>query len=150
MNFFEGSRRIAKLTAAGIAIGFLLAFAYASPETVSVSYLITDGKTAPTRVDECQSGAKIETREVVAKSGKSVSINLCLSDLRKNVEVPVNGSKVYKVKAPDGAVTEVTGSEGLTDDQIISLAKAQMRLSIMSNPFYISANEATKKAIRIK
>ena len=150
MNIFEGSRRIAKLTAAGIAVGVLIAIAYGNPEPVSVAYLITDGKAPPTRVDECQSGAKIESREVVAKSGKSVSINLCLSDLRKNVEVPVSGSKVYKVKAPDGAVTEVTGSEGLTDDQIIALAKAQMRLSIMSNPFYISANEATKKAIRSK
>ena len=60
MNIFEGSRRIAKLTAAGIAVGFLLAFAYVNPETVSVSYLITDGKTPPTRVDECQSSAQSE------------------------------------------------------------------------------------------
>ena len=52
MNVFEGSRRVAKLTAAGIAIGFLIAFAYDSPETVSVSYLITDGKTAPTLIYE--------------------------------------------------------------------------------------------------
>jgi hypothetical protein len=44
MNIFEGSRRIAKLTAAGIAVGFLIAFAYDNPDPVSVSYLGSSAK----------------------------------------------------------------------------------------------------------
>ena len=82
MNIFEGSRRIAKLTAAGIAVGFLLAFAYDNPETVSVSYLITDGKTPPTRVDECPPTLSGEGKSkfITARSGRAVSIVFCVTD----------------------------------------------------------------------
>ena len=124
MNIFEGSRRVAKLTAAGIAIGFLIAFAYDNPEPVSISYLITDGKTPPTRVDECQSSAQSARNDFVAKSGISVIIKLCLPEFQKNVEVPVvGGSKVNKVKAPDGAVPELKGSIDIYD-QINALINA--------------------------
>ena len=82
MNIFEGSRRIAKLTAAGIALGFLIAFAYDNPEPVSVSYLITDGKTPPTRVDECPPTLSGEgkSRFITARSGRAVSIVFCVTD----------------------------------------------------------------------
>lgn len=78
MNIFEGSRRIAKLTAAGIAVGFLLAFAYDNPEpAVSVSYLITDGKTPPARVSECGSGTLSRETSTTSKRGESVIVFLC-------------------------------------------------------------------------
>jgi len=82
MNVFEGSRRVAKLTAAGIAVGFLIAFAYDNPETVSVSYLITDGKTAPARVDECPPTLSGEGKSkfITARSGRAVSIVFCVTD----------------------------------------------------------------------
>ena len=90
MNIFEGSRRITKLTAAGIAVGFLIAFAYDNPEPVSVSYLIADGKTAPARVDECPPTLSGEgkSRFITARSGRAVSIVFCVTDqLRATVRL---------------------------------------------------------------
>ena len=53
MNIFEGSRRIAKLFAVLIVVGFAIAIFTARQEPVSVSYLITGPDVAPVRVDEC-------------------------------------------------------------------------------------------------
>ena len=83
MNIFEGSRRIGKLTASGIAVGFLIAFAYDNPEPVSVSYLITDGKTPPARVDKCDLTSVQENRERTFTNNRRINVALCFKSKRQ-------------------------------------------------------------------
>ena len=100
MNIFEGSRRVEKLTSAGIAVGFLIAFAYDNPEPVWVSYLITDGKTAPTRVDECPPTLSGEgkSRFITARSGRGVSIFFCVTDqLRATVRLRASENPYLRI-----------------------------------------------------
>lgn len=101
MNIFEGSRRIAKLIAAGIAVGFLIAFAYDNPEPVSVAYLITDDKTPPTRVSECGSGTENRETLTTSKRGESVRVFLCF--------------KFPEVVLPSGFVLETARTATLSE-----------------------------------
>lgn len=79
MNIFEGSRRIAKLIAALIVIGFAVAIFTQQQNSVSVSYLIAEPDKAPVRVDTCGQVSSSSTKELVSRSGKSVSVEICIS-----------------------------------------------------------------------
>ena len=118
MNIFEGSRRIAKLTAAGIAVGFLLAFAYDNPEPVSVSYLITDSKTPPTRVSECGSRTANKETSTTSKRGESVRVFLCFKF--PEVVSPASGFDLSTARPATQIELLAAWNGGISDDYMKS------------------------------
>jgi hypothetical protein len=79
MNIFEGARRVAKVVAVLIVVGFGVAIFTAQHGPVSVSYLITGTDVAPVRVDTCGEVDSSATKELVSRGGRSVIVEICLS-----------------------------------------------------------------------
>ena len=78
MNIFEGARRIAKLTAALIVVGFGFAIIIDEPRSpISVSYLIAGATKPPVRVEQCEVGDVSQAKKITSKSGAIVNVNLC-------------------------------------------------------------------------
>ncbi len=82
MNIFEGARRIAKLTAALIVVGFVVTFFQEYLPPVSVSYVIAGVTKPPVRVEQCQTGDISQTSEITTKSGVAVNVKFCFRLLK--------------------------------------------------------------------
>lgn len=149
INMFEGARRIAKVIAALIVVGFVVAIFTNDPDPVSVTYLIAGPNKAPVRIGKCDSDTSTHSKEATSLSGREVIIYLCFKKpevTKSAVSQNPKPLRVFKVKAPNGSIREVTAPEGSTSTQIIAFVKA----TILADPNYSNANEATKQAIRIK
>ena len=112
MNIFEGARRIAKLTAALIVVGFGFAIIYDSPSPVSVSYLIAGVAKPPARVEQCEVGDVSQTKEITSKSGTKVYVNLCFKSSFK-LQSYLEGEKRGLLSADQQALLDEARSRGL-------------------------------------
>ena len=86
MNIFEGARRIAKLTAALIVVGFVVTFFQDYFPPVSVSYVIAGATKQPVRVEQCENNDASQSKEIIAKSGATVNVNLCFRSTKIGTE----------------------------------------------------------------
>lgn len=79
INMFEGARRIAKLIAVFIVLGFGIAIVTDSSRTVDLEfpYLIVEPSSPPVLGIFCRDGAKKVSTDVTTKSGVKVSADLC-------------------------------------------------------------------------
>ena len=133
MNIFEGARRIAKLTAALIVVGFVVTFFQDYLPPVSVSYVIAGVTKPPVRVEQCQTGDISQTSEITTKSGAAVNVNLCfrspnpgVEDSRKIEEARRQGysdaeiAEYFIIKSTDKLLYEewVAAGEPATRDQL--------------------------------
>jgi hypothetical protein len=80
INMFEGARRIAKLIAVFIVVGFGIAFIGASSQTVYLEYpyLITAPGDMPILGTSCSEGAKQESVSITSRRGVDLRVRLCL------------------------------------------------------------------------
>lgn len=84
MNIFEGSRRIAKLVAALIAIGFSVAALYVSPR-VDVTYKVITSDGFSIRTEEnCPKDSDDRFIQRTTSKGNRASITLCFPDRSGN------------------------------------------------------------------
>lgn len=149
MNIFEGSRRIAKLFAALIVVGFGVAIFTAQHDPVSVSYLVTGPGSAPVRVDQCVDSANTYQKNLTTRSDREVLVLFCFKEAA-GIEPPKSkgdDKKNYWVKAPNGIASMVTSEKDASADWIKNLGKT---FWLLSNPDFVNANDATKQAIHNK
>ncbi len=77
MNIFEGSRRIAKLIGACIAVGFIVGGLHLSP-TVDVNYKIQSvGSTPIQSLEECPEDSRTKTKRTYTRKHTILNITLC-------------------------------------------------------------------------
>lgn len=108
MNIFEGARRIAKLTAALIVVGFVANFFTEYYPPVSVSYLIAGATKPPVRVEQCEVSDASQTKEIATKSGAAVNVNLCF---RNSIFKPDGTETARKAGYSDAEIAEYFLSE---------------------------------------
>jgi hypothetical protein len=79
INMFEGARRIAKLIAVFIVVGFSIAIATNSSRTVYLEhpYLIVEPNSPPVLGLFCRDGDRKESTKLTTKSGVEVQVDLC-------------------------------------------------------------------------
>ena len=127
MNIFEGARRIAKLIAALIVLGFSIAIILDRPLPVTVSYLIAAATMPPVRVDQCDLIDVIQTKEITTKSGVEVNVNLCFRSPKS-----VN-QKLIKI--------EDAKKLGYSDAEIAEYFLSKTELDPLSPEAWLAANE---------
>jgi hypothetical protein len=135
MNIFEGSRRIAKLIGACIAVGFLFVGITDRIEPVSVSYLWSeDGKTA-TRIDQCA----VTDKDRTANQAKLAEVlkEKKISDLA--IGKIINRS-IFKEKFE----AKTTSGRDVVIEHCADIS------AIFFDQSYTSANSVTKSAIENK
>lgn len=134
MNIFEGGRRIAKLTAALIVVGFVANFFTEYYPPVSVSYLIAGATKPPVRVEQCDADKASRVKEITSKSGDTVNAILCFKFKSWELD-PVVG-KYTKEKFDDWAASGKPKSP-------IEIAER-----VLNSQDYIDMNEATKTEVK--
>jgi len=143
MNIFEGSRRVAKVAWVFIVIGFIIGFLYASPKSVFVTYRINGTGDLPERVDKCIPDL-VEYKEL-SFEGKTIYVKLCLPEGLATLDqlnpVLIDADKEGNEKLAKLLADEIRKRRNKLMDSINPA-------SIMNDPAYIKANEATKEAIR--
>ena len=117
MNIFEGARRIAKLTAALIVVGFVITFFQEYLPPVSVSYVIAGLTKPPVRVEQCETGDISQTSEITTKSGAAVNVNLCF---RRQGYSDAEIAEYFIIKSTDKLLYEewVAAGKPATRDQL--------------------------------
>lgn len=149
MNIFEGARRVAKVVAVLIVVGFGVAIFTAQHGPVSVSYLVTDPGGTPVRVDQCADIVNTYQKKLTTRSDREVLVLFCFKEAA-GIEPPKSkgdDKKNYWVKAPNGITSMVTAEKDASADWIKTLGKT---LWLLANPDFVNANEATKQAIHNK
>jgi hypothetical protein len=143
MNIFEGSRRVAKVSWVFIVIGFIIGFLYASPKSVFVTYRINGTGDLPERVDKCIPDL-VEYKEL-SFEGKTIYVKLCLPEGLATLDqlnpVLIDADKEGNEKLAKLLADEIRKRRNKLMDSVNPA-------SIMNDPAYIKANEATKEAIR--
>ena len=135
MNIFEGSRRIAKLIGACIAVGFLFVGITDRIEPVSVSYLWSeDGKTA-TRIDQCA----VTDKDRTANQAKLAEVlkEKKISDLAIG---KIMNRSIFKEKFE----AKTTSGRDVVIEHCADIS------AIFFDQSYTSANSVTKSAIENK
>lgn len=135
MNIFEGARRIAKITAALIVVGFGFAIIDEQPSPVSVSYLIEAATKPPVRVKQCEVSSASRTKEITSKSGDIINATLCFKFHLWELDPVV----VAKYSTADYMAWKNDGKP----KSPIEIAE-----HVLHEQDYIDGNEATKIKIR--
>lgn len=133
MNIFEGARRIAKLIAACIVVGFCFAIIDEQPSPVSVSYLIEGAFKPPIRVEQCEADEATRMKEITSKSGAVIHVILC-----------------FKVQSWESqVVAKYSTNEYMTwKNNGNPKSPAEIAEHVLNSQDYIDANEATKIEIK--
>ena len=133
MKIFEGARRIAKLIAACIVVGFCFAIIDEQPSPVSVSYLIEGAFKPPIRVEQCEADEATRMKEITSKSGAVIHVILC-----------------FKVQSWESqVVAKYSTNEYMTwKNNGNPKSPAEIAEHVLNSQDYIDANEATKIEIK--
>jgi hypothetical protein len=134
VNIFEGARRIAKLTAALIVVGFVVTFFQDYLPPVSVSYLIRGATKPPVRVEHCEIGDISQTKEIITKSGAAVNANLCFRSPYPGVE--------------DSRKIEQARKEGVSDSQIAEYFLIKSTDKLLYEEWVAAGMPATKDQVK--
>ena len=142
MNIFEGARRIAKLTAALIVVGFVANFFTEYYPPVSVSYLIAGATKPPVRVEQCEVS---HTKEITSKSGATVEVNLCFRDSKNTPkEMALSPEEWLAAGEPDSLKKEGYDDYEVTDkpltyDEWVAAGEPESYSALKSTPYKLDA-----------
>lgn len=86
INMFEGARRIAKLIAVFIVVGFGIVIVTESAQPVRLEYALSEQNHPPALTESCSYG--LGTREVRTDNNRQVLVTLCFVRMPKRTSAP--------------------------------------------------------------